>query len=214
MKSPPAKESLSRGRSRSTHATLFTGWPISTVTSRSTPSASWRSTATSRPFARSWPPAHVKPAHSMRMPPALATAVVFAPSSAYAFSRVNTRNPNRWPSNATDGSGKSTLNLLKPRPRGGTKTSLLQVSGRGSRRHRRLPSWGASRGETANRTCQPRECGRRESCARGSRAPERAPRGTRRMAGAERHSPNRVSRLPRGNCADSMARDAARSRSS
>src|SRR5512146_3554077 len=51
-------------------------------------------------------------------------------SRPYAFSREKTRNPKRSPANSTDGSGKSKLNFWNARPRGGTKTSLVEVSGR------------------------------------------------------------------------------------
>src|SRR5476651_787623 len=40
--------------------------------------------------------------------------------------------PNRNPSNSTDGSGKSNEKVLYDRPRGGTNTSLVDVSGRTS----------------------------------------------------------------------------------
>ena len=45
------------------------------------------------------------------------------------FSSVKTRKPKRSPPNATDGSGKSKLNFMNARPRGGTNTSLVDVSG-------------------------------------------------------------------------------------
>jgi hypothetical protein len=45
------------------------------------------------------------------------------------FSGVKTRKLNSNPSKATDGSGQSKLNFMKPRPRGGMKTPVVDVRG-------------------------------------------------------------------------------------
>ena len=66
--------------------------------------------------------------HAIRIVSPDSVAVMRAVSSPYVFSSVNTRKPNRYPPNATDGSGKSKLNFMYERPRGGIKISLVDVS--------------------------------------------------------------------------------------
>src|SRR5262249_56134237 len=78
----------------------------------------------------SGPPAQTSRVALTESPSAAGVALMAPPSSAYAFSRVKTRKPNRSPANSTDGSGKSKLNFWNARPRGGTNTSLVEVSGR------------------------------------------------------------------------------------
>src|SRR6266576_889330 len=100
------------------------------VTSQRTTSPSFCSRASTPPAALTWPPAQVRPVALIATASPVASAVMVLASSAYVFSRVNTRNPKRNPANSTDGSGKSKLNFMNARPRGGINTSLVEVSGR------------------------------------------------------------------------------------
>src|SRR5687768_4239257 len=120
---------LPRGTSRMMVVTVFTGRAISTTASHSMVDPVRRNVATSDPAAFSCPPAHTKPVAVRRMASPDSSAVVRDASSPYVFSSLKTRNPNRRPPNATAGSGKSKLNFMNARPRGGTNTSLVEVSG-------------------------------------------------------------------------------------
>src|SRR5689334_15396833 len=120
---------LPRGTSRMMVVTVLIGRCISTAESHSIVVPFRLNVATSDPGAFSCPPAQTNPVHVSRIVSPVSDAVMRDASSPYVFSSVNTRNPKRYPPNATDGSGKSKLNFMYASPRGGTKTSLVDVSG-------------------------------------------------------------------------------------
>src|SRR5690349_4590296 len=123
---------LPRGTSRMMVVTVLIGRCISTAESHSIVVPFLLNVATSDPGAFSCPPAQTNPVHVSRIVSPVSDAVMREASSPYVFSSVNTRKPNRYPPNATDGSGKSKLNFMYASPRGGTNTSLVDVSGRTS----------------------------------------------------------------------------------
>jgi len=126
--------------------TVLTGRCISTTAPHSTVEPLRRNVATSEPGAFSCPPAQTNPVQVMRSVSPVSAAVVRDASRPYVFSSVKTRNPNRSPPNATDGSGKSKLNFMNACPRGGTNTSLVDVSGSTSAAFATEPASGAARG--------------------------------------------------------------------
>src|SRR5437868_6353578 len=84
--------------------------------------------AVSFPGTFSWPPAHTKPSHVSCSASAEPLAFMRLRSSPYVFSSVKTKKAKRWSPKTTDGSGKSKLNFMNERPRGGMNTSLVEDS--------------------------------------------------------------------------------------
>ena len=125
VNAPPPSDTWPRGAPRMTDVTVLIGCAISTTASHSIVAPTRRNEAVSVPGAFCCPPAQVNPSHVSVSASSVPVACIFVRSRPYVFSSVNTRKPNRYAPNTTDGSGKSKLNFMKPRPRGGMKISLV-----------------------------------------------------------------------------------------